>query len=767
MKSLSRLRYRLVLLAVLAVAGQAWAEGENADSRHPASSIASTHLAFDKQAPALRSQAQINQWLADTLAPQLGLLAGDQLMVSAAGRAIGGYAVYPVQQSHQQRPVVGNDSRLIIGPSGQPTYFMGKHQGYGEAASIASLSLAEALVLAKPVDTETVAEQLVYWPADDGRLILAYQLTGEFLVADQIEAQAVFISAENGELLQRQALEHTARDRHVADFNAACRDNDVDSLVMPDTSGQLQQIAYDGFSRLEGQGNSGSKNVDEVYDLLGNAYDFIASVYDMDSVNNRGAELTAFTNVRFHQASPDPQCIGGEFNAFWRQDVESLYLTADGHRFVEVMAHELGHGIIGFGSGLVYQRESGALNESIADAIGVGFRGWYELGHASSNLPAHLPDDIWRLRGPDGDLRNVKEPKRTGNYPDHYRDFVYMQADNGGVHINSSITNVGFYLLAAGGTHPRLGTGPSVEGIGLIKATQIYALAGAATLFSQADFSDARCAFAEVAEMIYGANSKEHRAVHQAMDAIGIANVCPLAATPEPPAPTTTDTQKPTEPEPQPEPEAEPPADPGQTPPPRTNPGPSGSGGLQLDGRTLVLLILGLAGLVVIIVALVKLLGGSKEGQDPSYGANQHYRNKPAPAPTPAPTPEPDYRASGGSYGQVEATIPVPNKAGSRFGRLEALDGSESIPLFTELLQGPEGQVLGRAAELVHVEMASDMVSRRHCRLRLRQGVVTIEDLNSSHGTMVDGVDLKPFQPQLVRSGQLIRIAGYSYVLHY
>lgn len=106
--------------------------------------------------------------------------------------------------------------------------------------------------------------------------------------------------------------------------------------------------------------------------------------------------------------------------------------------------------------------------------------------------------------------------------PNHYSDYRFMRDDQGGVHINSSIINQGFYLLAARGRHPDIPAGPEVQGIGVERALKIFGRAGFNLLTPNADFQDARYAFALAAEILYGARSKEWVATHSAIDAMGI-----------------------------------------------------------------------------------------------------------------------------------------------------------------------------------------------------------------------------------------------------
>ena len=96
---------------------------------------------------------------------------------------------------------------------------------------------------------------------------------------------------------------------------------------------------------------------------------------------------------------------------------------------------------------------------------------------------------------------------------------------------------------------------------------------------------------------------------------------------------------------------------------------------------------------------------------------------------------------------------------------LQPVDGSKPIPLSRALLSSREGLVIGRDAELCHVAIRSSAVSRRHVRLRASGAAILAEDLNSLRGTQTDGVELKPFEPRTIASGQRLDLGGSSYLV--
>ncbi len=68
-------------------------------------------------------------------------------------------------------------------------------------------------------------------------------------------------------------------------------------------------------------------------------------------------------------------------NAFWYSSTNSMYYGDGKYTFnpltsLDVCAHELGHGVCQFTSGLQYLGESGAINEGLSDVWGAAIEAW-------------------------------------------------------------------------------------------------------------------------------------------------------------------------------------------------------------------------------------------------------------------------------------------------------------------------------------------------------------------------------------------------------
>ena len=267
--------------------------------------------------------------------------------------------------------------------------------------------------------------------------------------------------------------------------------------------------------RAEGGKATGDKAVDEAYDGLGKTYDLYSQVYDRDSLDGLGLPLVATVHYKKDYD-----------NAFWDGN-QMIFGDGDGDLFnrftisVDVMGHELTHGVTQYESNLVYRRQSGALNESLSDVFG-------SLVKQYPNQTADKAD--WLIGEglftnkvkPTGTaaLRSMKDPGSAYDdpvlgkdpQPGHMADYVRGPADNFGVHTNSGIPNHAFYLAAT-----KIG-GFAWEKAGLIW----YEAMTSPSLRSRARFIGFARLTVKVAGDLYGANSAEENAVWEAWSEVGL-----------------------------------------------------------------------------------------------------------------------------------------------------------------------------------------------------------------------------------------------------
>jgi thermolysin len=185
---------------------------------------------------------------------------------------------------------------------------------------------------------------------------------------------------------------------------------------------------------------------------------------------------------------------------------------------LDIVAHELTHGVTDYSSRLIYRNESGALNEAFSDMMGTSVEFFFQP-------PGSGPLHADYLAGEDvitGGIRSLQNPAAFGD-PDHYSLRYTGPEDNGGVHTNSGIANNAFYLAIEGGTN-RI-SGINVKGVGAANRDQVekvFYRAFTQLMPASATFSTARATTIQSARDIYGVGSPAESAVTQAWTAVGV-----------------------------------------------------------------------------------------------------------------------------------------------------------------------------------------------------------------------------------------------------
>jgi thermolysin len=186
---------------------------------------------------------------------------------------------------------------------------------------------------------------------------------------------------------------------------------------------------------------------------------------------------------------------------------------------LDIVAHELTHGVTDYTSGLIYRNESGALNEAFSDIMGTSVEFFFQPAGSGDLRADYLcGEDIVKPGG----IRSMENPQAYGD-PDHYSRRFLGTADNGGVHSNSGIANHAFYLAIEGGTNRT--SGLAVQGVGAANREQIervFYRAFTQMLPANATFALARQATIQAARDLFGNNSNAERAVTQAWTAVGV-----------------------------------------------------------------------------------------------------------------------------------------------------------------------------------------------------------------------------------------------------
>lgn len=205
-------------------------------------------------------------------------------------------------------------------------------------------------------------------------------------------------------------------------------------------------------------------------------------------------------------------------------------ITSGGRSFnfmsgaLDIVAHELTHGVTDYTSNLIYLNESGALNEAFSDIMGTAVEFFYHQPGAGLLRADYLcGEDVVRgVTNPTNGIRSLANPIAYG-HPDHYSIRFLGSFDNGGVHINSGIANHAFYLAIEGGTNRVSNLG--VQGVGAANRDQIekvFYRAFTQLMTANSNFAVARAATIQAARDLYGEGSAPERAVAQAWTAVGV-----------------------------------------------------------------------------------------------------------------------------------------------------------------------------------------------------------------------------------------------------
>jgi len=225
----------------------------------------------------------------------------------------------------------------------------------------------------------------------------------------------------------------------------------------------------------------------------------------------------------------------GFANAFWDPFSSAMYYGDGDAEFaafsgaLDVVAHELTHGVTQYTWDGVYEGESGALNEAFSDVMATGAEFFHQPGGAARlHADYFLGEDLtWRFDPPRTAVRSMENPSLFCSSslgqcdPDHYSRRYRGEADNGGVHHNSGIANQAFYLLAEGGVNRT--SGRRVGGLGAggrEKAERIFYRGFTAYLTPSATFRDARAATLRAARDVYG--EAEAAETASAWSAVGV-----------------------------------------------------------------------------------------------------------------------------------------------------------------------------------------------------------------------------------------------------
>lgn len=497
----------------------------------------------------------------------LQMNADDSLQLTKDVKDELGYTHHRFQQYYKGIKV-DNAEYMVHGKNGTIETANGDFVTVGKPATTASLTEAQALnaalgfVKAKKYKWEDAGMQSLikqntgnpnatFYPK--GELVIAtdsavnsnnYRLAWKFTISslDPVDEQLVYVDAINGRLLKKNSL--------IADANVTCN---VAPRYTP-TVTTVTGDTYAGGVRLNELRNGVSIRTLNMQHLTAptSLVEFSNATVNFNSTANwpsftadRAAldlhwaaeKVLDFWNTRFGRNSLDGAGIniithfhwGNNFvNAHWVPGAGNRYAEfGDGDGVVDypltsldVVGHELGHGIAEFTANFASSGEAAALNEGFSDIWGASV----EQLTTTTKQTWLMGEDI-TVPGTFNCTRNMQTPKSTaaseGQHPDYYNGTYW--SSTGEPHTNSTVLSHWFYLVAQGGVgYSENGDSYSIVGIGMEKAERIAFRAEQFHLTSSANYAAARNATIQSAVELYCDHSPEVLAVTNAWKAVGV-----------------------------------------------------------------------------------------------------------------------------------------------------------------------------------------------------------------------------------------------------
>ena len=334
----------------------------------------------------------------------------------------------------------------------------------------------------------------------------------------------------------------TISETHGGDFNDGNWDIEYHFYDNNTTNAWGNGEQFKGYPYgFEAQPNGETAAVDAMWAMT-QSWDFYKNIFGRDGIDGAGTSIVAEVHVLGPNLTP---CD----NLFWNSSTETV-LMCDGRQTqgtdpnsgnpldgdptgmssptaVDVVGHEITHGVTDYSLGLIYDGESGALNESTSDFMGSMIEAYAKR---PAGADAVVPEgNNWTI----GEqiktvpVRSMINPNMDGLSPNYwYSGIEYMAVQYG-----SGPMNRFFYYLSQGAPSDATAEGYSnylpagMTGIGNDKTARIWYLALTEFMTPVDKYADARVAAIGAATQLYGDGSTEVAAVQSAFAAINVGGV--------------------------------------------------------------------------------------------------------------------------------------------------------------------------------------------------------------------------------------------------
>ncbi|MCB0517692.1 MAG: M4 family metallopeptidase [Lewinellaceae bacterium] len=462
------------------------------------------------------------------MAADMGLADPSSMILEEEIVGKNGYVHYKYQQFLAGLPIVGS-TYFLHEKEGQVVKANGHFTPHANAGAAPAIRAEIALKIAQlhmkareygPLPSTSLCYIDPAFPKTSEDLRLAYQIDLQSL--DPFDKQRYYVDAQRGEiishfpLLLQEGVPSTAVTKYYGTVN-----------IVTDSTGPQQYVLHDptrgGGITVWNTDLSNFTNNSPHWDLTNDRMDEVAldahycttRYYDMmlgqfgwNGQDGNGKAL----KVQVHNNG------AGNVNAFWDGEYSNY---GDGNCLygplttLEVVGHEFTHGMVDYTSQLVYSRESGAINESLADMFGKALERLADPGNFSWVLSHSF------LLSPDAEPFRVMDDPKSVEMPAFYGGEFWD--DNADVHTNSSIGNLWFSMLVDGKQGMNeAGQSFNVPALGMDKAIQIVFLTNRNYLTENSDYNDFYQYSQDAAEELYGPGAPEIAAVVEAWKAVGL-----------------------------------------------------------------------------------------------------------------------------------------------------------------------------------------------------------------------------------------------------
>ena len=442
-----------------------------------------------------------------------------------------------VQQEVDGIPVEGGEAIVHLDDQGDVASLTLKPVEDLNVDPVPALTAEDALDLAleatsgQPTRTPTTSVRILR--QDDGDH-LAWRVRFEQLGTDAPDAiPVVSVDAHTGDILRIQDdlwSDGAAVGTGTGDYRTGLS---VDTWFIPswyyleDTNRGIMTVTFGNTTSSVSYGydadntwtESRTASSVEAHWSAARTLDYLADVHGWDGVDGAGGPTYATSLTGTGEVLTLYTDYGSNVvNAYWTGEV-AVFGDGDGVYSgalvsLDIVAHELFHGVSGASAGLESTWESAQINESMSDV----FAAMVERSADGDGEDIWtFGEDAWTPSTAGDAIRYLDDPAADGHSHDYRSASSYLAEEHDG----SGIGNLAFYLVSEGGTHPRYPTW-TVAGVGPDAAADIWFRALTLYLTSTADYSDLRDATLQAARDLYGSGADEVQTVSNAWSAVGV-----------------------------------------------------------------------------------------------------------------------------------------------------------------------------------------------------------------------------------------------------